>query len=749
MAGASESFELLHPLIQRWIYDQGWTELRDAQEKAAHLILSGATDVIIAAATAAGKTEAAFLPICSRLLAPENAGAAVLYVSPLKALINDQTDRMERLCEHLQIPVHPWHGDIAPGRKREFLKKPAGLLLITPESLEAIFVRHGWSAASIFPDLRYIIVDELHCFIGTERGQQLQSLLNRVEQAAGRRIPRIALSATLGDMKIAAEFVRPGAGDRVAVVTSQSTGQELKLLLRGYATASPIEPANADVSSLEEPEEDESSCAAAADLLKSLRGSKNLVFANSRRDVEKYADHLRRLCEAQRLPNEFWAHHGNLSKEIREDVEAALKDAALPATAICTSTLELGIDIGAVRSVAQVGSPPSVASLRQRLGRSGRRGEPAVLRIYITESAIDANSGINDLLRVELIQTIAMVNLLLARWCEPPDSSRLHLSTLIQQMLSTIAQFGGATAKRLWAALSGAFVIDAAIFGQVLRALGDRGIIRQESDGTLLLDSLGERIVDHYSFYAAFTAREEYRIVAGGKTLGTLPIDRPLEENSALIFAGRRWRVVAVDEERKTIEVHPASGGRAPSFTGDRGDIHDRVRREMLTVYTSAAVPPYLDSGARHLLAEGRRSFCDYALGVRTVVPNADETMVFTWMGDRVNDTLAVWLRHLGLLAQNEGPVIRVSAREPETLAALGRIAADPAPGALAIARKVPNKLAEKYDALLGDNLLNLEYASRKLDIPGAQNAVRAMYPRTEHPDVVSAVTKLNQATDC
>ncbi len=149
MGAESQGFSRLHPSVQRWIYDQGWTELRDSQEKAIGPILDGSRDMIIAAATAAGKTEAAFLPICSRLLSAEAAGSTVLYVSPLKALINDQSDRMERLCETLGIDVHPWHGDIAQNRKREFLKQPGGILLITPESLESIFVNRGSSVSSL------------------------------------------------------------------------------------------------------------------------------------------------------------------------------------------------------------------------------------------------------------------------------------------------------------------------------------------------------------------------------------------------------------------------------------------------------------------------------------------------------------------------------------------------------------------------------------------------------------------------
>ena len=731
MDATSNAFQLLHPAVQRWIYEQGWTELRDAQEKAAGPILDGSLDVIIASATASGKTEAAFLPICSRLLAPENSGASVLYVSPLKALINDQSDRMERLCETLEIPVHPWHGDISQGRKREFLKQPSGILLITPESLEAIFVNRGSSVALLFSKLLYVIVDELHSFIGSERGQQLQSLLRRVEHAAGRRVPRIALSATLGDMTIAAGFLRPHDSDNIQIIVSGATGQELKLLVRGYRISALIdhnaEEKAPEEESAEEPENDGSVRAVAADLLKTLRGSKNLVFANSRSNVEKYADLLCRMCESERLPNEFWAHHGNLSKEIREDAEAALKDSARPATAICTSTLELGIDIGMVKSIAQIGTPNSVASLWQRLGRSGRRGDPAILRTYIRESEIDSNSSIEDLLRVELVQTIAMVNLLLVRWCEPSGTGRLHLSTLIQQVLSLIAQFGGVTATRAWSILSGVFRIDQSIFVQVLRSLGARQIIRQEPDGTLLLDEAGERIVNHYSFYAAFATKEEYRIVTAGKTLGTLPIDRPLEQNSALIFAGRRWRVVAVDEQRKVIEVRRAPGGRVPAFSGERGDVHDRIRREMRSVYMGTAMPPYLDATARDLLTEARTCFSQYGLECRSIVPTGAETVVFTWMGDRANDTLAIWLKYLGHIAQNEGAIVRVFAAEPDTMAALRRIASDPIPDPVALAAPVKNKPSEKYDWLLDEPLMNIEYASRKLDVNGTRELVQTL----------------------
>jgi ATP-dependent Lhr-like helicase len=719
MGSQSQAFDRLHPLVQRWIYDQGWTELRDAQERAIAPILEGSTDVIIGAATAAGKTEAAFLPICSRMLDSKSERASVLYISPLKALINDQSDRMERLCETLEIEVHPWHGDIAQSRKREFLKAPSGILLITPESLESIFVNRGYSAPSLFGSLICVVVDELHSFMGVERGMQLQSLLRRVGLSIGRRVPRIALSATLGDMAAAAEFLRPGEGSTVNIIVSEAKGQGLKLLVRGYRMSAKVNSPEADEQEEEEPN-DGSERAVAEDLFRTLRGSNNLVFANSRANVEKYTDLLTRISERERLPNEFWAHHGNLSKELREDAEAALKDGARPATAICTSTLELGIDVGAVKSVAQIGTPHSVAGLRQRLGRAGRRGEPAILRIYIREREIDEDTLLEDRLRFELVQTMAMVDLLLARWCEPPDRSRLHLSTLVQQILSLIAQHGGVTAKSAWSVLSEVFSVDRDTFVAVLRSLGKREILRQDADGTLLLDEGGERLVNHHSFYAAFASPEEFRLVNGSKTLGTLPIDRPLAENSFLIFGGRRWRVLGVDGRRKVIEVCPAAGGRVPKFSGDGGDIHDRVRQEMRAVYCDNNVPKYLDATARSLLGEARLQFSKCNLETRQIVDCGAESVVFTWMGDRITDTVRLMLARMDLISQTDGPCIHVCARALDTRNALEKIASDSLPDPLALAAEVKNKWSEKYDWALDPELLNAEYASRKLNVSGA-----------------------------
>src|ERR1700761_7237393 len=235
-AATSSPFGLLAEPVRRWIYDQGWQTLREAQEAAIPVLLDGTMDVIIAAATATGKTEAAFLPICSHLADHPAAGPGiqVLYVAPLKALINDQHERLSGLCERLGIAVHRWHGDVPGSRKSAFLKNPSGILLIPPESLEALFVVRGPQAAAILAGLQYIVVDELHAFLGTERGAQLRSLMHRVELSLRHRVPRVGLPATLGDMSLAADALRPGEAAAVRCIESRHGGQELAAQVRGY-----------------------------------------------------------------------------------------------------------------------------------------------------------------------------------------------------------------------------------------------------------------------------------------------------------------------------------------------------------------------------------------------------------------------------------------------------------------------------------------------------------------------------------
>ena len=721
----SFAFERFHTGVQRWIWEQGWTALRPVQEHAAQQILDGDADVIISAPTAGGKTEAAFLPIASKLAKSEVDGIACLCVSPLKALINDQAARLTPLFERVGLPLTPWHGDVPQSRKQKLLKEKQGVLLITPESLEAFFVLRGSKIPSLFSGLTHVVVDELHSFIGSERGRQLQSLLNRMELAIRRRVPRVALSATLGDMRLAAEALRPGAGDAVVLIEGTGDGRELRLQLRGYRSRPP-----APGGSPQAPDDKGDATRLVGDLYEALRGQNNLVFANSRSRVEELTDHLRDLSERAHVPNEFFAHHGNLSREIREEAEARVKNTSKPTSVVCTSTLELGIDIGSVASIAQVGSPPSVTALRQRLGRSGRRAdEPAVLRGFVVEEELGKTSTLHDELRAQLVQSIAMVQLLLARWCEPPAPRQLHLSTLVQQVLSVIAQHGGVLAKDLYSALcrSGPFRgVDSELFGRLLHSLGEQHILTQTSDGTLTLGDRGETLVDHYSFYVAFVTPEEYRLVAGSKTLGTMPITQPLAPGSHLIFAGRRWQVRSIDETARVIELTQAHGGRAPRFEGGGCDVHDRVRAEMHRIYASRTVPVYLDATAKELLTEGRDTFDRWDLSQHRMVEREGSALLFPWRGDRVLHTLCLQLNALKLSAWIEGIAIGVREVEPErVVAALARIVRGEVPGGPALATLAANQFEEKYDWALSPELRPVDYASRHFDEPGAREAAK------------------------
>jgi ATP-dependent Lhr-like helicase len=772
---ASDAFSLLEPRIQRWIWDEQWSELRDIQERAIRVIHESDADVVIAAATAHGKTEAAFLPIASRLAweqadpqagwgpvgagrsgtlgagmppgslipsgraglpggastggAPKG-GVRVLAISPLKALINDQYRRLEQLFEYIDVPVHPWHGDVAASKKRKVIEQPSGVVLITPESLEALFVRRGSQVPGMFASLSHVLIDELHAFIGDERGRQLQSLLHRVELAARRRIPRIALSATLGDMSLACDFLRPGEGAKVETIISSDHAQEVRLQIRGYEQKPPLlsheASRKAEAEGREVRLEDMVSgdtLDVARDLYRTLRGGRHIAFANRRGQVEEYANLLRSLSEADRVPLEFFPHHGSLSKTLREEAEDALKDETKPATVVATSTLELGIDVGAVESIAQIGTPPSVASMRQRLGRSGRRGSPAVLRVYVQERRIEANTPPQDQLRAELVHSIALVRLLAQRWYEPPTVGRLHLSTLVQQLLSLIAQHGGVRAEQAWKALcqSGPFrEVDAAMFARLLRDLASHKLITQTHDGELVLDLSGERLVNHYDFYAAFATPEEYRLVSGSRTIGTLPIVNPLLPNMYLIFGGRRWRVVSVDGERKVVELARAGGGKAPSFGGEGALAHDRVREEVRRVYEEKSLPRFVDATGQKLLQEARDAYRRYGLSQRYFIEHGRGTLLFPWVGDRVVDTLVLLFNHEGIPAVDEGVAIQFESGESDVKDALRHLSSAGRMDARALAAAVENKEGEKHHRFLGPELLAADYASSHLDVEGA-----------------------------
>jgi len=724
----NQPHEQLDSRIQRWLFQQGWSDLREIQKQAISPILAGDRDVLISASTAAGKTEAFFLPALSAVVQNQTEGLGVLYISPLKALINDQYRRLEDLCERLELAVTPWHGDASRGQKTRARKNPNGVLLITPESLESLMVRDpGW-VKQAFNDLRYVVIDEFHAFIGTERGFQLLSLLNRLEHLLGRYtqpVPRVALSATLGDLGTVPLSLRPNQRLPCDVITSSKSLKDLRLQVKGYTTPLEISPQDGKV---------ESEAEISQALYDICRGGTHLVFANSRQRTESLSARLTDLCEKAHVPNEFFPHHGSLSKEIRESLEARLQKETLPTTALCTMTLELGIDIGKVDSVAQVTAPHSVSSLRQRLGRSGRRNGPATLRMLITENELSEKSHIVDMLRLELVQSLAMIRLLIQnQWFEPADTRQLHLSTLLHQVLAVIGQWGGVRPDQLYKLLceTGPFhKVTVSHFKALLSHMGKTELLTQLGSGELVLGPGGESLVDHYSFYAVFKTPEEYRIVAGNRVLGALPVDSLVMPDQQIIFGGRRWLVMDVDIETKTIHVSPTKGGRPPKFGGEGLGVHDIVRQEMQRIYQEGDYRiqvggnkvDYIDATANRLFCEGADTYSRSKLAETPMLQRGASVYIFPWLGDKVVNTLTVLLMYCGRKASHYAGVIEVSNSQVEGVrCCLAEMLHQSLPSETQLAQLIPEKCVDKYDEYLPDELLQEGLGQRAFDIEGAR----------------------------
>lgn len=727
------AFDKLARPIQKWIRAQGWQELRHIQSEAIHSITGGTADLIIAATTAIGKTEAAFLPLISEVIHDPSqcVGFDVLYIGPLKALITDQAIRLEQICHELELPVTPWHGDVSASVKSRAVKAPKGILLITPESLEAMFIRRGLEIPRLFGATRAIIIDEMHSVLDNERGVQLRSLLTRMELAVGRPIRRVGLSATLGDMQMAQAYLRPDAPATVDLLEAKGGDAELMIQLRGYVSGDEDEDMPSTTQRIAE------------HLFKNLRGRDNLVFAGARQAVEIFSDRLRSLCEDARLPQEFYPHHASLSRDHRDFVERRLKDESKPTTAICTSTLELGIDIGDVTCVAQIGAPFSVAALRQRLGRSGRRsGQPAILRQYAVEAKLSSESNYVDRLRLRLIRSVAMIDLLLEGWCEPPRPQALHLSTLVQQILSVIAERGGASAGYLYRTLAqeGPFKkVEAPVFKRVLRALGrpDVGLIEQSNDGLLLLGRTGEKLVEHHSFYAVFQTPEEYRLISAGKELGTLPIVNVMAPGMMLIFSGRRWVIQEIDDRDKVISVAASKAGTPPIFGGDPGDINDEVIKRMFGVFEDHTTRAYMDKTARDLLDEARRNYDKIGLAKASVIRlGGNSAAVATRAGTIKTNTLALACRASGLEVEPHDGFLTVRAKDSievlwDTLSRLAN-----GEDCNLFSDQV-NLISEKFHPYLTRELLELDALSSRIDSNSLQTVAKEVLARTIGSDCV------------
>lgn len=722
----TDAFDLLSRPLQQVLWDMGWPSLRPIQEEAIRELIVGDSDVVISAQTASGKTEAAFLPILSRLHDEPADSVQAVYVGPLKALINDQFRRLERLCERAEIPVHRWHGDVDAGRKKALLKKPSGVLLITPESVESLFINRSTNLGRLFRSLQFVVIDEVHALVGSERGTHLRSLLHRLEPFAAEPFRMVGLSATLGDaFPIYERWLQPDGNRRVRLIEGASGEKRLLYKVHAYSLSKP--KSNADeTTSVETPS------AMTSDLYQHFAGVKGLVFANRKADVEQLADALNARCRDDARPEEFLVHHGSLSKEVREYTEQEMQGGR-PRTTLCSSTLELGIDIGAVTAVGQVDPPWSVGSLVQRLGRSGRgEGEPQCLRMYVREDELSEDSTLVDRLYPSLLRAVALTELMLrdSPWVEPPRLDTHDLSTLAHQVLSVLAETGGCPAGNVFDRLCvrGAFrSIDARFFAGVLRSLGDRELIEQMEGGDLILAPKGEAVTGHYSFYSAFAGSNDYSVYFGSTLLGTLPaMDLPRPEDCFLL-AGKRWQVVAVEDARKAVVVRPAKGKKPPMFSGGGGEIHAQVRETMRAVLMGSHPCKYLNSKASRLLQEARRTAVDAGLCQHAVVPlSPNRCLWFTWTGTRTQRTLCLLADSLGLSPVDHEVAIEFNASDSEVVQRLSEVDRSSL-DSLQLAARIPAKQLRKLDEYLDEALLIEALARDALDVAEAQDLLKTV----------------------
>jgi ATP-dependent helicase Lhr and Lhr-like helicase len=615
------AYELLSEPIRRYVRDQRWESLRPIQAAAIQHILATDHHYILASRTASGKTEAAFLPILSRADF-RGPGVRVLYVSPLIALINDQFERVEALCRYLDVPVTKWHGEASRAEKKRLVQEPRGIVLITPESIEALFVNAPYSIRALFNNLEFVVIDEIHSFLGTDRGTQLQSLLARLRAATGAPFRVVGLSATIGDYEQAKRFTGDAANTRVLL---DRTARELTARFAYFPGEGPALP----VELLQ-------------DVYEQTRSSKTLVFPNSRGRAEELAVRLRQQATRDGGHPHYFTHHSSVDREVREYVEQFAKGShRQPFCITCTSTLELGIDIGSVDLVVQVDATYSVASLIQRVGRSGRReGGQGRLLLYATDPW-------------NLLQALACWHLYREGYVEPVKLADRAYDILLHQLLSMVKECNGSPPEALVAALQAnpAFpnvtpvecraVLEGLLNQDLLEAIG----------GEVIIGVAGEKIVNRRDFYSVFRAEPALKVVHAGRPVGEIPPSPQVLPGENLMLAAKLWKITFVDLPGKRVEVVPAHDGRKPLFFGQGGEIAAAVRQRMLEILVSREEYPELDEASWRAIAELRQEFAVHPIQdptrERPALAREGRLRLYTFAGTRVNRSLAYLLSRL------------------------------------------------------------------------------------------------------
>lgn len=547
------AYERLAPFIQEYIYRHKWEEMREVQVAACEVIFDTNANLLLSSGTASGKTEAAFLPALTELYNKPNSSVGILYISPLKALINDQFIRLNELCEDAHIAVTKWHGDVDQNVKNKLVQHPTGILQTTPESLEAMLMRRPTAAMNLFSDLRFVIIDEVHHFMSNNRGQQLLCILERIQRLTNTIPRRIGLSATLGEYSIAEKWLNSGTARKCITPKISSCGQKIGLSV-GYHLLPPNSKNEEDNQRNERPYY--------SDLFELTKGKRCIVFSNSKSEIEENIATLKQIAEEQKYPDIYHVHHGSISAPLREYTERVMKEGEQNVVTGATLTLELGIDLGSMERIVQTGAPFSVSSFVQRLGRSGRRGGQSEMAFLFREYRDDKEKEFFQEINWSFIRTIAIIQLYLEeRWIEPIYQNTLPYGLVYHQTMSYLFS-SGATSPAALAQnilkLSPFHNVSQNDYKEILSYMLEKHQLERMENGDILIGLEGEKLTNHYDFYAVFTSSLEYSVRYKSQEIGSVSAAFPIGFRFAL--AGLTWQVVEVDNDRQNIYVEPVKG---------------------------------------------------------------------------------------------------------------------------------------------------------------------------------------------
>ena len=683
-------FNRLAPFIQDYIYQNKWEELRGIQIAAAEAIFDTNDNLLLSSGTASGKTEAAFLPVLTQLHENPSKSVGVIYISPLKALINDQFKRLEQLLIDAHIPVTRWHGDASQTKKDALVKKPQGILQITPESLESLVTGKRGACINMFSDLRYVIIDEVHYFMRDARGVQLLCVLERLQQLVNIMPRRIGLSATLGDAELAKNWLNTGSYDAeggvqaspamriprncLAPVTSDGK-KRLRLHIERFVN-------HADKRDLEE--RDGSGLVVNSSvsgdmgarehyeyLFKMTLDKKTIVFANSREEIELVMANMKEIALRNKSPDVYRVHHGNVSAFLRESAEDEMKDDDEKIVTGATVTLELGIDIGGLDQAVQIGSPSSVASFAQRLGRCGRRGQvPQLLFTFVEDLKVNSDDSL-ALINWEFLRTIAIIELYTRNhWVEPIPPHRHPYHLLYHQTMSHLKSCGELSPAALAQAVLtlGSFQhIPQEDYRTLLAHLINIDQLERTERGGIIIGREGEKIINSHKFLTVFEAPEYLLVKDENRTIGT--VDKVYPVGIRFALAGMTWETVDVNANSKVLFVKHVPGIALVDWNIDfEVDMHPILVKKVRDVLDGGDAYPYLSARCVERLAEIRYMASNSGILNNLVTPLArNRYAIFPWVGTRQLFTLHYallnrrivnslpWITCLYLEAQFEG----------------------------------------------------------------------------------------------